>query len=106
MGDIDGDGRADILIGAPDALYSSQCTTSGSAGVAYVYRTGSNTLPGYSDLFEVPVLQSTFMGFGFTMAAAPFTTSIGQPIILIGETGAQVGTLDQAGQVYIYRKTQ
>lgn len=104
IGDIDGDGRADVLVGAPNASYSSNCSP--SPGAAFVFRSASGTLPSYSDMFQVPVVESSYMGFGWSMAAAPYNSTVAQPIVLIGENGALVGTQDGAGQVYIYRKTQ
>ena len=108
VADIDGDGRADVQVGAPNANYSRGCSSSASAGVAYAFRTNSLEFSTgtYSDLFEVPSVESSFMGFGFSVSGAPFNQAVGQPIMLIGENGAMVGSQDGAGQVYIYRKTQ
>ena len=99
--DIDGTGRASVLSGAPNATYNAG---SCDGGAAYVFRADSTTFPNFTDLFETPVIGS--IGMGFSMAAAPFNTTANQPIVLIGETGAIVGTGATAGQVYVYRKTQ
>jgi FG-GAP repeat/FG-GAP-like repeat len=101
--DIDGDGRADVLVGAPNA--SLTCVGNGNVGAAYVFRTGSPLFPNYSDLFEVPDVNSGGL-FGYSVAAAPYNSSIAQPIVLVGQNGATVGTQSGAGQVYIFRKTQ
>lgn len=103
--DIDGDGKADVLVGAPNATYSSSCGSTLTEGVGYVYRTASGVFPNYSDLFEMPVVNEGG-GLGHSMAAAPYNSVIGQSIILIGANLAAVGTQSGAGQVYIYRKTQ
>ena len=105
VGDIDGDGKADVLIGAPNAYSCS----AGYQGAAYAYRTGASTFSSgtlYTDLFEPPVVENNFVDFGFSMAAAEYNSVAAQPILLIGGQGTDVGTQSSAGQVYIYRKTQ
>lgn len=100
--DIDGDGVPDVVAGAPNATYGSSCTS--AEGVVYVYRTGGAAFPGYTDLFEMPVINDGG-DFGHSVAAAPYTGTYG-PIILVGANLANVGTQSSAGQIYIYRKTQ
>jgi hypothetical protein len=103
--DIDGDGRADVLIGAPNAAESSSCQN--SPGAVYLYL-GSQLVPGTNTatgIFELTPaqLESDFMGFGFGVGGAP-SQGIGLPaIIAVGENGANVNG-SPAGQVYIFKK--
>ena len=104
--DVDGDGRADVLVGAPN-VSSGSCQ---NAGTAYLYFAsqmvagGTQTSP--SGMFELTPaqIQSSYMGFGYGVAGVP-SQGFGMPsIIAISENGANLNGVTNAGQVYIFKK--
>ncbi len=96
-GDINGDGLADVLIGAPNTSPSTACPA--NVGTAYIYL--SNSLnPSQPARFRIepPTPNADFGGYGFGVAAAPAS-----PIFLVGENGRNINGVVGAGQVYVYK---
>ena len=97
LGDVDGNGLVDIVIGAPNA----PDTACQSIGIAYVFLAqgtpASGTVGWSRSSIPPPTLNAGFGAFGWSAATIP-----GSANILIGETGRLIdGTA--AGQVYVYR---
>jgi len=90
-GDVNKDGYADLLIGAPN--------TTASQGRAYLYlgrRQGPAAVP--AQLLETPAPTSTNL-FGFSVAGAGDVDHDGYADVLVGA----YGTGHQPGQAYVYR---
>ncbi len=97
IGDLDGDGLEDIVIGTPDRVLSDP--NPGRPGRAYVYLTG----PG---LDTEPDLQYAGLSdkdwYGGTLAGAGDTDGDGIPEILIGAAGDDVAGMNR-GRVELHR---
>ena len=93
IGDVDGDGLDDIVIGAPNAPSAQPvCSSPGAANLYLSTR-------GYAGItVQAPVLDVDFAGFGWSVDAAA-----GAPIFVVAEHGRNVGGVQNAGQIYIYR---
>src|SRR5712692_6619019 len=91
--DINGDGLAEILIGAPNAEPSQAC---GGTGAAYVFLTN----PATPDQPTRYVLEAPTPGggYGWSVAAAA-----GTRLFLVGETARSINGVGNAGQVYVYK---
>eukprot|EP00727_Mastigamoeba_balamuthi_P014820 m51a1_g9964 hypothetical protein (1219) ;mRNA; r:78659-82315 len=92
LGDIDGDGRGDLLLGAP-ALGSGGTTTDGRRlGVSYVVRGQSSAaaLPSDVDLFYAQGL-----GLGFTLESESAASHLGASVHGVGDVDGD-GTGDIA----------
>lgn len=94
IGDTNGDGLADIAVGAPDNTASSKCPAGG--GSVYVFLTN----PATPDQPVRYLLQPPRMGVGYgeSVALAP-----ADKIVLVGENGGDVVSGDHAGQVWLYK---
>lgn len=90
--DLDGDGRADVIVGAPNATVG-RCT---SPGVAYVFRQTADGVVRHT--LWAPTADPDFAAFGWSVASAA-----GSAVILVAEHGRDVGGVRNAGQVYVYR---
>ena len=102
IGDMTGDGRVEVLVGAPIATNSTSCTT--GAGAAHLYLSNPSN-PGQPALtvFQPPDLDTGYGGFGFGIAVVPY--SLGNPtLLLVGERSREVGGVAGAGQVYVYKQ--
>lgn len=96
IGDLNGDGRPDLVVGAPNAEPSSACTNMGAAYVFLGEPTG-----GWWRLRLNPTnYNGSFNAFGWSTA---FGTVDGRRLLFVGEQGADVNGADNAGQVYVYR---
>ena len=96
IGDLNADGRPDLVVGAPNAEPSSACT---NMGAAYVFLGQENG--GWERLRLNPTeYNGSFNAYGWSVA---FGTVDGRRLLLVGEQGADVSGVDNAGQVYVYR---
>jgi hypothetical protein len=95
--DLNGDGRDDLFIGAPNASSGSGC---GSAGAAYVFLSdpANPGAPPTSYMLQAPAPDTDFAAYGWSIAAVP-----GSRLVLVGEQGRNLGGVTGAGQVYVYR---
>lgn len=94
MADWNGDGRADLAVGAP-----RDRTDGVGAGAVFVFA-GTAGGPTAQTRIEVPAAERTALtGFGASLASADWNGD-GQPELAIGAPGANVGAAVQAGKVY------
>jgi hypothetical protein len=93
-GDINGDGLADLLIGAPNTQPSNACPS--NTGTAYVFLTS----PATPD-------QPTRYAFGPPTPGGAYGWSVGAAagtrLFLVGENGRAINGVANAGQVYVYK---
>jgi hypothetical protein len=95
-----GDGRVDVLVGAPNAA-NSGCN-SGSVGAAHLYLSNpSNPSQPTLTVFQPPIADDE--RFGFSVGVVPFSSG-NPPLLLVGANWAAVGGVSAAGQVYVYKK--
>ncbi len=88
--DADGDGRGDLLIGAPN---EDPGLSPAAAGRAYLFSGASGTL-----LFELSSLNEELGGeFGFSVAGVPDTDGDGRGDLLVGARDEGLG-----GRVYLF----
>ncbi len=101
-GDVDGDGRADILVGVPNANNSTACNS--YVGAAEVYFSNA-TNPAQPTLvvFQPPTIDANSSLYGWGVGAVPASTG-NPPLLLVGERFRTVGGVTSAGQVYVYKK--
>lgn len=104
VGDMTGDGRAEVLVGAPNASNSTSCNNSSSIGAAHLYLSNpSDPAQPALTVLQPPTVDPNFGGFGFGVGVVPY--SLGNPsLLLVGENGRDLGGVTSAGQVYVYRK--
>ncbi|MFN7997033.1 MAG: FG-GAP and VCBS repeat-containing protein [Bryobacteraceae bacterium] len=95
IGDVNHDGLADIVVGAPDNLATANCPAAG--GSAYVFLTN----PATPDQPVRYLLQPPRMGRGYGESAAVAPPPYN--IFFVGENGGDVAPGDTAGQVWIYK---
>ena len=95
--DLNGDGQADVLIGAPNAASGSIC-----GGAAYLYLSNAGIPVASRIMLNTPVLDpagsDSFQGFGWAAAFAGF----GSRLFFVSDNGVNLGP-SGAGQVYIYK---
>lgn len=91
-GDMDGDGRADFIVGAPDANPGGVR----DAGTAYVYSGATGDL-----LFQKNGTDSADL-FGFSVAGAGDVDGDGKADFIIGALLADPGGLTDAGSAYVF----
>lgn len=94
VGDIDGDGIDDIVIGAANAT-STGCNQNADSGTVYIYL---STLGFTRIRIEPPDRDRDWNVFGWSVATSP-----GARIILVGEPGRDHGSVSNAGRVYVYQ---
>ena len=99
VGDLNGDGLADIVVGAPNTPDDASCN---SIGITYVFVAEGTIASGTTGwtrfTIQPPTVDPNFGGFGWSTATTP-----GSPLIFVGEHGRDIGGVTMAGQVYIYR---
>ena len=88
--DVDGDGTPDFVIGAPNQ--------NGLQGAAYVFKGSNGTL-----LRSLRGPRQKFAKFGTSVALTPDVSGDGRPDILVGAPDATVNSLQNAGEVLIFR---
>jgi FG-GAP repeat len=99
IGDMNGDGVPDVLVGAPNTSPSTACPA--NVGTAYIFMsTGDATSPGQPTPYriEAPTPDVDFAAFGYGVAGAT-----GARIFLVGESGRNINGVANAGQVYVYK---
>jgi hypothetical protein len=99
LGDINGDGLADLLVGAPNA--SDNSGVCASVGAVYLYFSSATQPPApLSSRFVLqPSAPTGTLLFGWSVAAAP-----GSRLFLVGEPRRSLGGVGLAGQVYVFRR--
>jgi hypothetical protein len=98
IGDMNGDGVPDVLVGAPNTSPSTACPA--NVGTAYIFMsTGTTTTPGKPIAYriEAPGPDVDFAGYGYGVAG-----TTGARIFLVGESGRNINGVANAGQVYVY----
>ena len=98
VSDVNGDGLADVIIGAPNASSGPVC-----GGLAYLWLSSSGNplasrLVLSTPAFDAGTGPSTFQVFGWAAGFGP-----GTRLIFVTDKGKNVGTTANAGQVYIYK---
>jgi hypothetical protein len=92
VGDLDGDGFDDVLIGAPE----SSAGGTNNAGAAYVYSALSGTL-----IYEWHGVGDNG-NFGFSVSGAGDVNGDGTPDVIIGAPNAKPFGLNNAGSAFVY----
>ncbi len=99
-GDLDGDGRDDLAVGAPCDSHDATC-----AGGVYVFRSPGTFLVGWTRLQQNPLgLNETGDEFG---AALAFGNVDGHylPELIVGAPGEDVGTVQDVGYVMTFKRS-
>ena len=95
--DLNSDGQADVLIGAPNAASGPIC-----GGVAYLYLSNAGTPLASRLMLSTPVLDpsgsDSFQGFGWAVAFA----GSGSRLFFVSDNGVNLGP-SGVGQVYIFK---
>lgn len=98
IADLNGDGLADVAVGAPNAG-SSGCTSAGA--VHLFFGTGQPVSPWRPVLvLQAPTVDTDFAAFGSTTTPIQIGSTT---YLLVGEQGRDLGGFTSAGQIYIYR---
>lgn len=92
VGDVDGDGKADFIIGAPNAEPGGFS----SSGSAYVYSGATGGL-----LYQFNGIADS-MFFGYPAVGVGDVDADGRPDFIVGAIGASPSGLTDAGSVYVY----
>ncbi len=95
-GDVDGDGYADVVIGAPEADSPGGLADQGRA---YVFR-GAAGGPSYTPLFAVGGGQAG-AHYGYSVAPAGDTNGDGRADLIVGAWGYDGGQTDE-GRAFVY----
>jgi hypothetical protein len=96
VADVNGDGYADILAGAPNATPSSACD---SVGAAYLFL-GDGAGNWRRVRLGPPSYADAFIAYGWAMEFAQLGSA---RLLIISAHGTDVGGIQNAGQVYVYR---
>lgn len=97
LADMNGDGHKDILVSAPFA----QGGASQGTGAVYLFFGGA-LLDAQADLaLESPSGLNPLAHFGWSLAAGDINGD-GREDVLVGAENRRIGTLEQAGQVFVY----
>jgi len=95
-GDVDGDGRGDLLVGAPQRGASG-----GSSGAAFVFRGGPALAGGSANLAQIVISGDSGDRFGSAILAADVDgDDIGDLCVCASEADR---TADLSGSVFVYR---
>jgi len=92
-GDVNGDGRADVIVGVPYAYAGP--TPTFRAGCAFIF-SGANGQPLFRLRSGSPDL------FGYSVAGVGDVTGDGVPDVVVGAPGASPGGRSQAGSAYTF----
>ncbi len=93
-GDVDGGGRADVLVGAP---YNDRGGS--AAGAAYLFR--GEDLPG-STPAAIYVGETANAQFGWSVAGSGDADGDGHPDVVVGARLQAAGVLTAAGRLYLF----
>jgi hypothetical protein len=107
VGEMNGDGWTDVLVGAPNVTNSPSCNYGAGSAQLYLSNPSSTSGPQWTLYpFQAPVLQSDSLTYGYGVALVPdVPEAIGfTPLIMVGAGGADLGGVTSAGQVYVYKK--
>jgi len=99
VGDLDGDGRADMAIGAPDSTTGGSCV---KQGTVFVWRgTGNPGASWHAPIAIQPPEPDAFIAhFGWRILIA----NVGSlRFLIVGERERDLGGVEDAGQIYLYR---
>jgi hypothetical protein len=97
-GDVNGDGYADVLVGAP---FMSVYADDGDDGSAYVYlgsQVGLESTASWAEDFD-----TALSNFGEAVSAAGDVDGDGYGDVIVGASNYDNGALINAGAVYVYR---
>ncbi len=92
--DADGDGRGDLLVGAPEENIGIS-----HVGRVYLFSGATGTL---LHTLEPPGLSSGGEGFGYDVAGVSDVDGDGRGDLLVGAADADVGGVAYAGQAYLF----
>ncbi len=102
-GDMLGIGQGGFVVGVSNAANSTACNVSVGAAELYLPTTTNLSPPVYT--FQPPCVEPDYMGFGWGVGIVPFVSGVIDytPLLIVGESGRQVGSTTNAGQVCVYK---
>jgi len=108
IGDIDGDGKGDIAIGAPNAVITANGIASRDTGSVYIIKGGVGPRTVNADNASTDKLAqinggALFDRFGSSIVPVGDIDNDGKPDFSVSSTLADVNTDDISGQVYLFR---
>jgi hypothetical protein len=99
VGDLDGDGLADMAVGAPDSTTGGSCV---KQGTVFVWRgTGQAAAAWHAPLsIQAPERDAFIAHFGWSLRIARVGSL---RFLIVGERERDLGGVEDAGQIYLYR---
>ena len=99
FGDLDGDGLTDMTAGAPDSTSSASCV---KQGTVFVWRgTGNPDAAWHAPVsIQAPERDPWIAHFGWRLLIVRVG---GLRFLVVGETQRDLGSVEDAGQIYLYR---